>query len=171
VGCGRSGLFDPLEPAESPPTRPENAPPPNASPEPALHVFTGSACPGLGTEDDLVPVQHDGLALVRFRVAIECSGAGGEWLIGRVIDAPLDVFVGGHACYFLPDTMQEHGAEYFAVVRYSQMAALFHTPHGWCVTDADGKEPVTSAWRSIAWGAFRTESGARAALARLEATR
>lgn len=143
------------------------APTPQVEEQP-LYVFTGSNCPSRGTESDLAPNRFEGLALVRFRVVEECSGAGGEWLVGRDESGVKDFFVGEHACFFLPPDLRDQSPERFGLVRYSTTAALHQTPEGVCVTDADGQGPVMTELRSIAWGVYRSEEGARAALARLE---
>lgn len=156
LSCGRTPVED--EPA---------APEVNEAP---LFVFTGDLCPQRGTEADLTPQKHDGLALVRFRPAAECSGAGGEWFIGRQEGSTRDLFVGWHACSFHPSELRDSTAERFAVVRYMQTAALFHTPEGWCLTGPDGREPVTSDVKNLAWGVYATEAGARAAYERLRQT-
>lgn len=135
--------------------------------EAPLFVFTGSGCPDAGTEQDLTPLRSDGLALVRFRATGECSGAGGEWLIGTEVGSTRDLFVGEHACYFQPQALRDSNAERFAVVRYMQTAAIFQTPAGWCLTKPDGGEPVSSDVKNIAWGVYATEAGARAAYERL----
>lgn len=135
--------------------------------EAPLFVFTGSLCPAQGTEADLTPMPSDGLALVRFRAQGECSGAGGEWLIGREVGSSRDFFVGEHACYFFPELLRDSAVERFGVVRFSQTAALFHAPTGWCITNANGMEPVTTDSKSLAWGVYATEAGARAAYERL----
>lgn len=135
--------------------------------EAPLFVFTGATCPDAGTEQDLTPLQFDGLALVRFRATEECSGAGGEWFVGTEVGSTRDLFVGQHACFFQPAALRNSEAERFAVVRYMQTAALFHTPTGWCLTGADGGEPVSSDVKNIAWGVYATEAGARAAYERL----
>jgi hypothetical protein len=140
-------------------------------PEPALRVFVGAQCPTLGTESDLNPAKFDGLVVVRMKALTECSGAGGDWFVGRALDAQRDFFVGEHACYFHTPVLDMAPGNAFAVVRYSQTAGRFRTPEGWCINDEDGKEPVISDSKSIAWGQYRTEAGARAAYARLEATR
>ena len=139
--------------------------------EAPLFVFTGDLCPAVGTEADLTPQRFDGLALVRFRATGECSGAGGEYLVGREEGSTRDLFVGEHACYFQPPALRDSSAERLGVVRYSHTAALFHAPTGWCITNADGREPVTTDVKNLAWGVYATEAGARAAYERLRATR
>ncbi|MDP2274677.1 MAG: hypothetical protein Q8N23_05710 [Archangium sp.] len=135
--------------------------------EAPIFVFTGSGCPDAGTEQDLTPLQFDGIALVKFRATEECSGAGGEWLIGTEVGSTRDLFVGQHACYFQPAALRGSSTERFAVVRYMQTAALFMTPAGWCLTRPDGGEPVSSDVKNIAWGVYATEAGAREAYERL----
>ena len=139
--------------------------------EAPLFVFKGDNCPVAGVEADLTPEKFDGLALVEMNAQGECSGAGGEWLIGRQLGATRDYFAGSHACYFHPMGLSPAPMRYFGVVRYMQTAALFHGPMGWCITDMTGKEPVTTDSKNIAWGVFATEAGARAAYEKLEAAR
>lgn len=146
---------------------PFDVPPDAGVKEAPLFVFTGSGCPDAGTEQDLAPQQSDGVALVRFRATEECSGAGGEWLIGTEVGSTRQLFVGEHTCSFQPPLLRNSSDERFAVVRYMQTAALFHTPTGWCLTSADGGEPVSSDVKNLAWGVYATEAGARAAYERL----
>lgn len=137
--------------------------------EAALFVFTGDNCPDAGTEADLTPQRFEGLAVVKFRAMEECSGAGGEWFYGVEDGSTRGLFVGAHACYFHPPALRDsRTTDRFAVVRFSQTAALFHGPTGWCITDANGKEPVTTDAKNLAWGVYATEAGARAAYARLK---
>lgn len=152
LACGRTGTLLPGQEPQQPQQR-----------ESPLFVFTGDLCPDAGIEADLVPQKSDGLALVKMTAQGECSGAGGEWLIGRELGTTRDFFVGSHACYFQPRELMPQPAEYFAVVRYMQTAALFKAPMGWCITDANGKEPVTTDSKNIAWGIYASEAAARAA--------
>jgi hypothetical protein len=156
LSCGRTPFDVEGEP---------KAPAVNEAP---LFVFKGDGCPQAGVEADLTPSKNDGLALVRTRPQEECSGAGGEWFIGREEGTTRDYFAGDHACYFFPQTVRDSMIERFAVVRYMQTAALFHAPTGWCIRDQQGDEPVTTDSKNLAWGVYATEAGARAAYERLK---
>jgi hypothetical protein len=160
VACGRTGTLE----AEMQQMQP---PKPGVSEQP-LFVFTGDLCPGRGTEADLAPQKYDGLVVVKMTAQRECTGAGGDWLVGDALDADRGFFAGSHACWFLPQELEVAPASYFAVVRYSQTAGLFHGPMGGCITDADGREPVKTDSKNLAWGVYRTEQGARAAFEKLK---
>lgn len=158
-GCGRSA---PLEDETVVPVTPV-APVPKSSP---LFVFTTSECPTRGNEEDLIPSGTDQLAVVRFRAVSECSGAGGEWFVGREVSSSRAHLAGRHACYFLPQELQGFDTDRFAVVRFQVTAGLFRAPKGWCVTDEQGNEVTTDA-RALAWGIYATEADAQSALERL----
>jgi hypothetical protein len=138
-----------------------------------LFVAVGDICPIAGTEDDLRPQNaFDPVLLVKTKAAAECSGLGGEYLIGREIDSSRDYFVGGHGCSFLEPALRDQlEAEYWGLALVSQTAALFHTPEGWCITSLGGDEPVTSDSKVRAWALYESESAARAALAELSTAR
>ena len=157
VSCGRTPFNEDPKPAAAA----------VATTEAPLSVFTGANCPSVGTEPDLTPLPNEGLALVRFRPQGECSGAGGEWFIGREVGSTRGFFVGDHTCYFHPPALRDSADTRYAVVRFNQTAALFHTPTGWCLTNEDGTEPATTDAKSLAWGVYATEAGARAAYERL----
>jgi hypothetical protein len=122
-------------------------------------------CPGRGTEADLTPTASDSLVLVRTIAQSECSGAGGDWLIGREADASRDLHMGAHACLFIPKELNTATPVRWGVARTLQTAGLSSTPKGWCVHDLDGREPVTSSVVVRAWALYPSEAGARAALA------
>jgi hypothetical protein len=157
ASCGRTPIENEAEPK----------PPVNEAP---LFVFTGSNCPSTGSEADLTPGEYEGLALVRFRALDECSGAGGQWLVGSEVGSSRGLFVGSHTCSFFPEPLRDSTGTRFGVVRFSQTAALFQAPHGWCITDEDGGTASTDA-KSLAWGVYATEAGARAAYERLDQSR
>jgi predicted small lipoprotein YifL len=165
TSCGRSGLLD------DPPAQPTApvAPSPPVVREDPLAIFTpGGLCPTEGANEDLIPGASDDLVVVRFRFQEECSGAGGQWLVGRYDTSTRDLFAGGHACYFLPEDLRDPVPERFALVRFSISASLIRAPEGWCITNEDGETPTTDArWK--AWAIYPTEAGARAERARLEA--
>ena len=148
--------------------------------EAPLFVFRGSPCPTLGVESDLkVSASGDRLVLVQTQPQGECSGAGGEYLIGRDVNASLDFFVGTHACYFHPPALRDTESftcvgggvctrqrVFWGVARVSQTAGLLHTPEGWCITSLTGSTAgVTTDSIAQAWALYPSEASARAAFA------
>jgi hypothetical protein len=136
---------------------------PTASPT-AIYVEDSTGCPTEGTEAALRPEASEVLVVASLRLIGECSGAGGDWLIGRALDARRDLMFGSHTCYFLGG-VETRPTTAFGVVRVNQTAARLEGPKGWCITDADGAEPVTSDVRVRAVAVFETEAAARAAAA------
>jgi hypothetical protein len=126
-------------------------------------VFKGDErCPFLGAEADLTPGIGEQVALVSTRLESECSGAGGEWIIGHEVGgAGRDFAFGGHACYFFPPELTLGVTEWFAVVRVLRSSTPVSTPTpGWCVTT------LSTSWLVRSWGLYATEAEARAAFAR-----
>ena len=123
-------------------------------------------CAQAGVETDLKPVgSGERLVLMKTKALDECSGAGGEYLIGTEVNASRDAFLGAHGCYFLgAELRMNFGQVYWGVTRLSQTAALFRTPENWCITSIAGTEPVVSDSKAKAWAVYRSEAAARAAL-------
>jgi hypothetical protein len=127
------------------------------------YVFTGD-CPTPGVEDDLRPAAGERVVLVETFPQEECSGAGGDYLVGHEAGVG-DYFLGAHACYFLPRELQVSSApRFWGVARVAQTAAIFTTPAGWCITAADGGEPVTTDSRVKAWALYGSLEAAQAAI-------
>lgn len=130
-------------------------------------VPTDNGCARPGAEGDLkLREPGERLVLMKTKGVDECSGAGGEYLIGTEVDAARDAFLGAHACYFLNSAVRQ-GQVFWGVTRLAQTAALFMTPTGWCVTTLAGTEPVSSDSKVRAWAVYKSEAAARAALAEL----
>ena len=107
----------------------------------------------------------DRLVLLKTKAQDECSGAGGEYLLGSELDGARDYFLGEHACYFLSTLMREaRETVFFGVARVTPQPAATSTPTGWCITGIGGQEPVTTDARVRVWAVYRTEAAARAAL-------
>lgn len=161
AACGRTGLLEDADggglDAGLKPTGPRDAP--------LFVAVEDGACAKAGAEDDL-QVQGSGerLVLMRSKANGECSGAGGEYLIGAEVGTSRDAFLGAHACYFLSEALrQTEGQVYWGVTRLSQTAALFRTPEGWCITSLSGQEPVVSDSKVKAWALYGSEAAAREA--------
>lgn len=133
---------------------------------PLFVATSGVQCPTAGVELDLkVTTSSERLALVQTKALDECSGAGGEYLIGREVGVSRDLFLGQHACYFLNAQLRTFdGTVYWGVARLSQNAGLTQTPTSWCITTLAGTEPVISDSTVKAWAVYPTEADARAAL-------
>lgn len=155
--CGRTDLdaeFAPMQ--EEPPVVTQRESP--------LYVFKDAPCPTTGEERDLnVTDSGERLVLVKTQPQQECSGAGGDYLVGSEVGTSRDVFVGTHACWFLPRALADARQTYWGVARVSQTAALFRAPKDWCITQLDGQSEVTSDSTVRAWALYPNEAAARAA--------
>lgn len=80
--------------------------------------------------------------LLKTTVQTECSGAGGDWLIGTQLDGTSIAF-GAHACFFVPN--QLHNTAWFALARIDPNGPLLMTETGWCIL------PVTTNVKVLAW--------------------
>jgi hypothetical protein len=92
--------------------------------------------------------------LVKTTVQTECSGAGGDWLIGTQLDGTGIAF-GAHTCYFVPT--QLHDTAWFALARIDPNGPGLETPVGWCIL------PVTTNVKVLAWALYADEGDAVAA--------
>lgn len=124
----------------------------------ALSIFVADQrCPAAGPESSLKPRANEQLLLVKTTVQQECSGAGGDWLIGTLLDGS-EVAFGAHACFFVPASLPRAA---FGLVRLAAPGATQSTPMGWCIL------PVTWNREVLAWGIYPDELAAnrvRAAL-------
>ena len=140
-----------------------------AAPEPRFVLVGTQECPMMGGAEALVlsaPEQE--LVLVQTKVSDECSGAGGEYFIGAEEGDGGDLWLGGHACYFLDPLLRTPSdRNWWGVARVVQTAGLRETPTGWCITSLSGAEPVRSDSSVLAWALYESEAEARAALAAL----
>ena len=138
-----------------------------AAPEPRFVLVGTQDCPLMGGAEALVlsaPEQE--LVLVQTKVSDECSGAGGEYFIGAAEGGAGDLWLGGHACYFLDPLLRTPSDRiWWGVARVVQTAGLRETPMGWCITSLSGAEPVRSDSSVLAWALYESEAEARAALA------
>ena len=137
------------------------------APEPRFVLVGTQDCPLMGGAEALVlsaPEQE--LVLVQTKVSDECSGAGGEYFIGAAEGGAGDLWLGGHACYFLDPLLRTPSDRiWWGVARVVQTAGLRETPMGWCITSLSGAEPVRSDSSVLAWALYESEAEARAALA------
>ena len=139
------------------------------APAPRFVLVGTQECPMMGGAEALVlsaPEQE--LVLVQTKVSDECSGAGGEYFIGAEEGDGGDLWLGGHACYFLDPLLRTPSDRiWWGVARVVQTAGLRETPMGWCITSLSGAEPVRSDSSVLAWALYESEAEARAALAAL----
>ncbi len=171
VGCGRSEIGDDVVPlgaltvdagaldAGSLDGGPRDAGVMDAGVLPAaLSIFVADQrCPVAGAEASLKPRANEQLLLVKTTVEQECSGAGGDWLLGTLLDGSQVAF-GAHACFFVPASLPRSS---FGLVRLAAPGATQTTPVGWCIL------PVTWNREVLAWGIYPDELAAnrvRAAL-------
>ena len=121
-----------------------------------------------GAEALVLSAPEQELVLVQTKVSDECSGAGGEYFIGAQEGGAGDLWLGGHACYFLDPLLRTPSdSVWWGVARVVQTAGLRETPMGWCITSLSGAEPVRSDSSVLAWALYESEAEARAALAAL----
>lgn len=142
---------------------------PSAAPAPRFVVVGTQECPMMGGAEALVlSAPEQALVLVQTKVSDECSGAGGEYLIGAEQGGAGDLWLGGHACYFLDPLLRTPSDRiWWGVARLVQTAGLRETPMGWCIISLSGAEPVRSDSSVLAWALYDSEAEARAALAAL----
>lgn len=127
-------------------------------------------CPVASDEASLrVLGAGESLLLVETKALEECSGAGGEYLIGAAEGGAVDLFLGGHTCSFLDvERRSSFDRTWWGVARVGPaVALLLETPLGWCITSFSGAEPVRSDRRVLGWALYESEAEARAALAAL----
>jgi hypothetical protein len=140
-----------------------------AAPAPRFVLVATPDCPMMGSAEALaLSAPEQELVLVQTKVSDECSGAGGEYFIGAEQGGGGDLWLGGHACYFLDPLLRTPSARiWWGVARIVQTAGLRETPMGWCITSLSGDEPVRSDSNVLAWALYESEAEARAALAAL----
>ncbi len=167
AACGRTDLRGPPAPDASVVTPPPPPPPPPEVKDP-LTVFEAGRCPSVSTRDALKPGVDERVFAVEFLAQEECSGAGGDWLIGRELDGTREVALGEHACWFLPDAYRGARQTRYGVVRVDLLPVTTQVPDGWCLeTVSDGLSPKTDV-NVLALGVYETEDDARLAARALE---
>jgi len=140
-----------------------------AAPAPRFVLVATPDCPMMGSAEALaLSAPEQALVLVQTKVSDECSGAGGEYFIGAEQGGGGDLWLGGHACYFLDPLLRTPSDRiWWGLARVVQTAGLRETPTGWCITSLSGAEPVRSDSNVLAWALYESEAEARAALAAL----
>ena len=136
-----------------------------AAPAPRFVLVATPDCPMMGSAEALaLSAPEQELVLVQTKVSDECSGAGGEYFIGAEQGGGGDLWLGGHACYFLDPLLRVPSDRiWWGVARIVQTAGLRETPSGWCITSLSGDEPVRSDSSVLAWALYESEAEARAA--------
>lgn len=159
-GCGRSGVLDdlvfvpvdagtPRDAGLDAGTRDAGTPvDAGVRASPSFVFKSTNTCPAEGVEPDLIPRTGERLVLVKTTVQTECSGAGGDWLIGTQLDGTGIAF-GAHACLFVPN--QLHNTAWFALARIDPNGPLLMTEPGWCIL------PVTTNVKVLAWALYPSE--------------
>ncbi len=162
AGCGRTGLLDEVDGGVMDAGAPQRE-------APLFVAVESGACARVGVERELSLLgSGERLVLMKTKAVEECSGAGGDYLVGSQVNATRDAFLGAHACFFLDAALREsQGQVFWGVTRLSQTAAVFMTPTNWCVTSLAGTEPVSTDSKAKAWAVYGSEAAARAALAAL----
>lgn len=158
AACGRSELVEGEFPDASvvmPPPQMVTAPKPT-------QVFANAQCPEAATVDALKPGADERVFAVEFRAQEECSGAGGDWFIGRELAGPRQVAFGNHACWFMPQEFRSGMARRFGVVRVNLRAVTKQVPEGWCLESLEGNTARTDV-NVLAFGVYASEADAKAA--------
>ena len=140
-----------------------------AAPAPRFVLVATPDCPMMGSAEALaLSAPEQELVLVQTKVSDECSGAGGEYFIGEEQGGGGDLWLGGHACYFVDPLLRTPSDRiWWGLARVVQTAGLRDTPTGWCITSLSGAEPVRSDSNVLAWALYESEAEARTALAAL----
>jgi len=140
-----------------------------AAPAPRFVLVATPDCPMMGSAEALaLSAPEQELVLVQTKVSDECSGAGGEYFIGAEQGGGGDLWLGGHACYFVDPLLRTPSDRiWWGLARVVQTAGLRDTPTGWCITSLSGAEPVRSDSNVLAWALYESEAEARTALAAL----
>lgn len=161
AGCGRTDLTEDADGGVDAGMKPVTM-----REAPLFVAVEDGGCASAGVESQLkVAGSGERLVLMKTKAVDECSGAGGEYLVGTEVNAARDAFLGSHACYFLSNSMRRDlGQVYWGVTRLSQTAAQFRTQDGWCITTIAGAEPVVTDSKAKAWAVYGSETAARAAL-------
>ena len=158
AACGRTDLID--EPAVdsgvlTPPT------PPVVVKDPLAVFVVDGSCAKAGTKDALKPGVDERVFAVEFLAQEECSGAGGDWLIGRELGGVREVAMGDHACWFMPDDYRAARVKRYGVVRSNLLAVTTQVPDGWCLTTVDGRPLPKTDVNVLAFGVYESETAAR----------
>ncbi|APR80705.1 Hypothetical protein A7982_06052 [Minicystis rosea] len=100
-----------------------------------LFAPDGAGCvsdlPNDTATDLMAPGEGESIAVVDLIYTEECTGAGGQYVLGREIDGYRYFWVGGHACYFFAHALPV--SLVYGVVRYRFTAAISEIPAGMCV--------------------------------------
>ncbi|MGV3621273.1 MAG: hypothetical protein ACO1OB_10670 [Archangium sp.] len=159
MACGRSELVD--EATTGVPDASVVMPAP-AVKDP-LFVFQLGMCPRTATKDALKPGVDERVFAVEFIAQEECSGAGGDWFIGRELGGVREVAFGDHACWFMPENFRPARVRRFGVVRVNLKPVTMVVPDGWCLETLSGSESVKTDVNVLAFGVYESEADARAA--------
>jgi hypothetical protein len=142
---------------------------PTTPPEALLVYVRGEAgcveeLPGSEAEEALSPVDSsDTIAVADLAFGIECTNAGGDYVLAREIDDFRYFWLGAHACWFLDQGQAPQGPGLvFGVVRYRQTAALFQIPPEVCVAFGDEPPGLSTDATTEAIAVFETLEGAQA---------
>lgn len=157
--CGRSELVEGFT-ADASVVMPAPTPPVVKDP---LFVFARGRCIDSTSKEALRPATDERVFAVEFIAQEECSGAGGDWFIGRELGGVREVAFGGHTCIFMPDAYRPERTRRFGVVRVNLRPVTQRIPEGWCLETLGGTEMVRSDVNVEAFGVYENEAAARAA--------
>ena len=139
AACGRSDLVDEAMKPDASVVMPA---PVVAKP---LFAWTpGAQCPVATNAVDLKPRAGESLVVVEMTAQGECSGLGGEWLIGLEVSTERHVFFGDHGCSFLPDAWKDPVQRHYGVARVRDESPPLTLPQGWCLAGLTGVAPYST---------------------------
>ena len=159
MACGRSELVD--EASAALPDASVVMPAPMV--KDPLYVFERGRCVDATNKDALKPGEDERVFAVEFTAQEECSGAGGDWFIGKELGGVREVAFGGHTCRFIPDSWRGTQTRRFGVVRFNLRPVSMRVPEGWCLVTLAGSQSVKTDVNVEAFGVYATEADARAA--------
>lgn len=108
--------------------------------DPRSSCATPASLEAVATE--LRPTGFEQTAVVELSVAEECTGLGGQWLLGRDVRRASDKYwLGGHGCRTVP--VAQDGSARFGVLVYWPTDRIGAIPAGVCVS-FPGNAPGTS---------------------------
>lgn len=158
MACGRSELVEEFTADAS-----VVMPVPMPTVKDPLFVFARGRCVDTSTKEALKPAADERVFAVEFIAQEECSGAGGDWFIGRELGGVREVAFGGHTCMFMPDSFRPARVKRFGVVRVNLQPVTMRVPEGWCLETLSGSELVKTDVNVEAFGVYANEVDARAA--------
>lgn len=106
---------------------------------------------GVMNPSPLSPAAGEALGVGSFALLEECSGLGGQHVVGRDFYNGKTYWFGGHGCH-----SPTSPAAPFAVFRFRQTAAMREAPQGWCIEFPD-KSKISTDVTVLGVATFKTK--------------